>query len=60
MSNYRGFVRPWTTATLGLLAWILSATPALAQGRVLSLDEALQLARVNQPQLRAAGAQCGK
>lgn len=57
MSNYRAFVRPWTTATMGLLALSLSATPALAQGRVLSLDEALQLARENQPQLRAAGAQ---
>jgi outer membrane protein len=57
MSNYRAFVRPWTTTTLGVLAGILAATPALAQGRVLSLEEALQSARVNQPQLRAASAQ---
>jgi outer membrane protein TolC len=57
MSNHRAFVRTWTPATLGVLAGILSVTPAFAQGGVLSLDEALQSARTNQPQLRAAGAQ---
>jgi outer membrane protein len=57
MSNHRASVRTLTAATLGVLAGMLSVTPALAQGRVLSLEEALQSARVDQPQLRAAQAQ---
>jgi outer membrane protein len=57
MFNHRAFIQPWIVATLGVLVGILAATPALAQGRVLSLDEALQSARTNQPQIRAASAQ---
>jgi outer membrane protein len=44
-------------ATLAALAVLLAAGPAWAQARILSLDEALKVARDRQPQLRAVRAQ---
>ena len=50
-------VRRRLVTALAVLAGTFAARPAQAQGRVLSLDEALRVARNNQPQLRAARAQ---
>ena len=44
-------------AALLALAFALAGTPALADGRVLSLDDALRAAQAQQPQMRAARAQ---
>jgi len=44
-------------AALLALAFALAGTPDLADGRVLSLDDALRAAQAQQPQMRAARAQ---
>lgn len=49
--------RRWTAATLATLVGMLAALPASAEGRVLSLEQALHAARDNQPQLQAVHAQ---
>jgi outer membrane protein len=55
--RFPSLVRSSAVATLVALAALLVAAPGQADERVLSLDEALRIARTNQPQMQAARAQ---